>query len=60
MLDKTTSFWQMLDKCWTTFCNNYLLVNYFYTASNFPIFYKSNTRILFHYHHLQDHPSYPF
>lgn len=60
MLDKTTSFWQMLDKCWTPFCNNYLLINYFYIAPNFSIFYKNNTRILFHYHHLRNHLSYPF
>ena len=60
MLGKITSFRQMLEKCWTPFCNNYLLVNYFCIAPNFSIFYKNNTRISFHYHHLRNLLSCPF
>lgn len=32
MLDKFVFFWQLLDKYWTPFCNNYLSVNNLYTA----------------------------
>ena len=60
MLDKFVFFWQLSDKCWTPFCNNYSSVNNLYTAPYFSIFYKNNTRILFHYHHLRNHLSYPF
>ena len=44
MLDKITSFWQMLDKCWTTFCSNYLLIKNTYNLVNFDVFCNNNTR----------------
>lgn len=38
MLDKATSFWQLLDICWTSFCNNHLLINSLYKVFLHPTF----------------------